>query len=86
MTLDERGRWWSSLATWSTLPIYLSGMGATLWLEQQTPGFQDEEGVIETLGLIGGFAGMAVVGALLVSKRPRKPIGWILTAVGSARF
>ena len=33
----------------------------------------------------GAVVGSAVMGALIVSRYPRHPIGWLLSAVGTAR-
>jgi hypothetical protein len=42
----------------------------------------NEENPVENVALLVGFGGFAVVGSLLVAKRPTNLIGWIMTTVG----
>jgi hypothetical protein len=58
--------------------IYVAGMAALILLERRF-GLQGEDPV-EGLVLFSGFGMFAVVGALLVAKRPANPIGWIMSA------
>jgi hypothetical protein len=65
------------VASWLVVPVYVVGVLALLILERRigSPG----EGLVEGLVLFVGFGVFAVVGALLVAKRPGNPIGWILS-------
>ena len=63
---------------WLVVPVYVAGIAATAWLERLAGlGF---EGPVEDVMLSVGFGMFAVVGALLVAKRPGNPIGWIMSA------
>jgi hypothetical protein len=66
------------VAAWLVVPIYVAGMVALVTLERRigSPGQDPVEGLV----LFVGFGVFAVVGALLVAKRPGNPIGWILSA------
>src|SRR5919112_6698213 len=60
------------------LLVYIAGMCANAWLEGRL-GLQSEHPA-EDVVLFVGFSLFAAVGALLVSKRPDNPIGWIMGA------
>ena len=66
------------MVAWLVVLIYVVGMAAIILLERRI-GFQDETSV-EDLIIFVGFGMFAVVGALLVAKRPDNVIGWILSA------
>ena len=57
---------------------YVVGMAAIVLLERRTG--LGSENPVEDLVIFGGFGMFAVVGALLVAKRPGNPIGWFLSA------
>lgn len=61
------------------LPLYVAGVGALVWL-QSLLGLPDANPV-EDLVLVPGFGAFAVVGALVVARRPSNVIGWILSAL-----
>ena len=61
------------------LVVYAAGIAVISWLESR-PGLQGE-GSPEDVVLFVGFGMFAIVGALLVAKRPENPIGWIMTSV-----
>ena len=60
--------------------LYITGMSATVWLERRL-GVPDEN-PLENVVILVGFGMFAVVGALLVARRPANIVGWILSAVG----
>ena len=60
--------------------LYITGMSATVWLERRL-GVRDEN-PLENVVILVGFGMFAVVGALLVARRPANIVGWILSAVG----
>ncbi len=68
------------VVAWLVVPLYVAGMFTTFWLERRL-GLRDDNPV-EGVVLIVGFGAFAVVGALLVAKRPANLIGWIMAAVG----
>src|SRR5215218_4883392 len=64
------------------VPLYVVGVCATYRLERGA-GLREEAGligIIETALLNVGLGAFAVVGALLLLKRPANPIGWIMVA------
>lgn len=69
----------SRAVAWSVVPLYVAGICAFFWLERLVgvSGGDPAEGAIIAVG----FGAFAVVGALLVAKRPANPIGWILASV-----
>jgi len=65
------------------VPLYVVGVCATYLLERSA-GLREEAGligIIETALLNVGLGAFAVVGALLLLKRPANPIGWIMVAI-----
>jgi len=67
------------VAGWLIAPLYVAGVCANLWFESRL-GLQDEH-PLQGVVLLVGFGAFAVVGALVVAKRPANPIGWILATV-----
>jgi len=65
---------------WLTVILYAAGLGTTYVLERGA-GLR-EENSLEDAVMITGFGAVAVVGALLVAKRPSNLVGWILAAGG----
>jgi hypothetical protein len=68
------------VAGWLVVPLYVAGASVGYLLEHRA-GLWDDENQIENLALIAGFGAFAVVGSLLMIKRPTNPIGWIMSAV-----
>jgi hypothetical protein len=70
------GRSIARAVAWLVVLVYVAGMAALVLLERRFDlhGEDPVEGVV----LFAGFGMFAVVGALLVAKRPGNPIGWIL--------
>src|SRR5215217_1934352 len=69
---------------WSIVPLYVAGTCAN-YLLNYGAGLWDEGTVVENVTgvMFGvGFGAFAVVGALLVIRRPTNSIGWILSAIG----
>ena len=64
---------------WLVVLVYVAGIGANLWLESHLRPHNDNPW--EDVVLLVGFGAFAVVGALLIAKRPTNPIGWIMAAV-----
>jgi signal transduction histidine kinase len=80
VTADPPRRRLLPLVAWSVPVVYVATVIGYKILDRLlgNPGLDPVEGAI----LFVGFGAFAVVGALLVSRRPRNPIGWILA--GSA--
>jgi uncharacterized membrane protein YhaH (DUF805 family) len=69
---------------WLIVPLYIAGTCAN-YLLLYYAGLGNEDAVVDIVTgvmLSVGFGVFAVVGALLVIRRPANAIGWILTAVG----
>jgi hypothetical protein len=78
---EPRGRrsLYARLAGWMIVPLYVSGV-CTSYVLQRRAGLLNDNSV-ENAVLLVGFSAFAVVGALLVTKRPANAIGWIMAAV-----
>jgi hypothetical protein len=60
------------------MPAYLAGMGIVAWLNHLLglpTHYQD-------VMLVIGFGAYALVGSLLVARRPANPVSWIMAAIG----
>ncbi len=68
----------STVVAWLVIPVYLAGVVTHLALEHAlgSPGLDAVEGLL----LWGGFGLFAAMGALLVGKRPRNAVGWVMVA------
>ena len=66
------------VVAWLIVILYVAGMAALVLLERRLD--LPSEDPVEGMVLFGGFGMFAVVGALLVAKRPSNFIGWILSA------
>ena len=64
----ERSKLLARMVAWSVVPLYVAGICAFLWFESRLD-VLDENPVEGTLILVG-FGAFAVVGALLVARRP----------------
>ena len=67
------------MVAWLVVLVYVTGTGANIWLESRLRSYDDSPW--EDVVLLVGFGAFAVVGALLIAKRPANPIGWIMAAV-----
>lgn len=68
------------VVAWLVVPLYVAGMFANFWFEQRLD-LKDENPTEDVL-ILAGFGMFAVVGAVLVAKRPANIIGWIMSVVG----
>jgi len=76
----SRGGWLlARLAAWMVLVLYVGGTFSGYWLEYRF-GLGGGHHWEDTLLLVG-FGAFAVVGALLVAKRPGNPVGWIMATI-----
>jgi hypothetical protein len=72
------------VAGWLIVPLFVTATCAPYVLTISA-GLWDEDAVVDTVTglMLGiGFGAFAVVGALLVARRPTNAIGWILAAIG----
>jgi hypothetical protein len=85
------GRRWTAMLAWAVAGLAVLALvsGLRLVLLANTAGLPDAQGTIATI--IAAYAAVvlatvssAAVGALLASRRPRHPVGWLLLGVGLA--
>ena len=71
------------VAGWLIVPLYIAGNCAFFLLERSVGLWSEATPVENVQGVVleVGFGAFAVVGALLVAKRPTNLIGWIMAAV-----
>jgi len=72
------------VAGWLIVPLYVGGTCAYYFLTYSA-GVRNEDAFLEDVQgvmLTVGFGAFAVVGALLVVKRPTNAIGWIMASIG----
>jgi hypothetical protein len=68
---------------WFALPVvvlFLGGLGGLILLMPNDPSFQQDQA--GSIALIGAFAAFDLVGALIIWRRPRNTLGWIMAAIG----
>jgi signal transduction histidine kinase len=67
----------SRVVAWSVVPVYLAGVATYAVFDRRlgSPGLDAVEGLV----LWVGFGMSAAMGALLIGKRPRNPVGWVLS-------
>jgi hypothetical protein len=74
------GRALSRVVAWVTVPLFIAGMGSNFWLEHRFGLAHDSS--VEDMLVSLGFGGFAVVGSVLVAKRPNNPVSWIMLTIG----
>jgi hypothetical protein len=67
------------VAGWLIVPLYVAGI-CTSYVFQRQVGLLGDDSVENALLLVG-FSAFAVVGTVLVAKRPANAIGWIMASV-----
>jgi hypothetical protein len=86
-TAREAGpRWWPAGLAWTLWGLAILGLVATAWLDH----LLRQAGRAELVQLTAGGGGILVLaavsaatsGAVLASRRPRHPVGWLLLAFG----
>jgi hypothetical protein len=79
---EPRGRrsvFVARVAGWMIVPLYVAGVCTSYVLQRRAGLLHDNS--VENAALLVGFSAFAVVGAMLVAKRPTNAIGWITAAV-----
>jgi hypothetical protein len=77
------GRRWAALA-WGGWVLVVAGLGATLWLDGRLRGIGRPDLVSidgDAVPYLLAMTSAASVGAVLASRRPRHPVGWLLLAI-----
>jgi hypothetical protein len=84
-TPQEQPRRWPALLAWGLWALTLLALPGVIWLDQRLrQAGLSELAVLEpaALPLMAAALTAATVGAVLASRRPRHPVGWLLLAVG----
>jgi hypothetical protein len=84
-TPQEQLRRWPALLAWGLWALTLLALPGVIWLDQRLrQAGLSELAVLEpaALPLMAAALTAATVGAVLASRRPRHPVGWLLLAVG----
>jgi hypothetical protein len=81
-----RPRWWPEVAAWVLWALTMLGMLLIAWLDQLSrQAGRAEVAQLTPSAFIGpGVAAVSgtTIGAVLASRRPRHPVGWLLLVVG----
>ena len=78
-------RWWLGTLAWPLCGLSFLGVAATVWLDQLLRQAGRPEFVSIGAGavaLAGATVIAAVVGAVIASRQPRHPVGWLLVTMG----
>ena len=78
-------RWWLGALAWPLCGLSFLGVAATVWLDQLLRQAGRPEFVSVGAGavsLTGAAVIAAVVGAVIASRQPRHPVGWLLVTMG----
>ena len=78
-------RWWLGTLAWPLCGLSFLGVAATVWLDQLLRQAGRPEFVSIGAGavaLTGATVIAAVVGAVIASRQPRHPVGWLLVTMG----
>ena len=85
MTRRARPRWWPAGPAWALWALAMLSLPAAAWLDQllRQAGRPDLRELTPTaIPPVLGAVSAATVGALVASRRPRHPVGWLLLALG----
>jgi hypothetical protein len=85
MTRRARLRWWPAGPAWALWALAMLGIFVAAWLDQllRQAGRPDLRELTPTaIPPVLGAVSAATVGALVASRRPRHPVGWLLLALG----
>ncbi|HEX8861975.1 MAG TPA: hypothetical protein VGC06_23300, partial [Actinomycetes bacterium] len=83
---SARRRWPAALA-WALWGLALAGLAAAPWFDHLLRGAQRPDLTqvhADTVPYLLAIVVAATVGAVLASRRPRHPVGWLLLALGLA--
>jgi hypothetical protein len=81
-----RTRWWPAGLVWALWALFMVGMAVVAWLDHllrqagrpELVQLTAENAIYAVLGLVSAVT----VGAVVASRRPRNPVGWLLLAFG----
>jgi hypothetical protein len=79
-------QWWSGVVAWAVWALAMLGLAAAAWLDhlQRQAGSPETAWLLQaaSIPLLVAAVSAATVGALLGSRRPRHPVGWLLLGLG----
>src|SRR5215207_6637428 len=75
-----RPRWWPAVAAWALWMLTMLGLAATLWLRQLLVNAGRPELMTFDPLLVVAMVSAATAGAVVASRRPAHPVGWLLLA------
>jgi hypothetical protein len=79
-------RWWPGLLAWAGWALAMLGLAVTAWLEvlQRQAGSPETAWLLQpaSVPLLVAMVSAATVGALVGSRRPAHPVGWLLLGLG----
>ncbi|MEJ7632674.1 MAG: hypothetical protein WKF28_09210, partial [Rubrobacteraceae bacterium] len=75
---NNAARSFARVVAWLTVVLYVAGIGMTYLLERGSR--LREHNVTEDAVILAGFGAVAIVGAVLLAKRPSNLVGWILAS------
>jgi hypothetical protein len=75
-----RPRWWPGGAAWALWALAMLGMAATFWLHQRLVQVGRPELMSLDPLLFVAMVSAATAGAVVASRRPTHPVGWLLLA------
>jgi hypothetical protein len=78
--MSTRALLFAPVAGWLVVMLYAAGICTAFVLQRRT-GLQTNENQVENVAQIVGFGAFAVVGGLLVAKRPTNAISWIMATI-----
>jgi hypothetical protein len=85
-TRPPRPRWWPGVAAWALWALTMLGIPVIAWLDHLSRQAGRPDLAQLTLGAFVGpvlaCVSATTVGAVLASRRPRHPVGWLLLVLG----
>jgi hypothetical protein len=66
---------------WLLVTVYVASTVVAGWAERSISAYPATDPLLASLGLVLGFGWFALVGAVVISRRPRNLLGWILVAI-----
>jgi hypothetical protein len=66
---------------WLLVAVYLTSTVVAAWTERSISAYPPTDPLAASLGLMLGFGWFALVGAIVVSRRPGNLMGWLLVAI-----
>ena len=81
-----RPRRWAGVLAWAVWALTMLGLAVAAWLDhlQRQAGSPETAWLLQpaSVPLLVAAVSAATVGAVLASRRPRHPVGWLLLAIG----